>query len=432
MNVKTSNLRWMRLKELSITTLFGWLPTIASGVKLRNKVYRSIFKHVGKAVYIQDGVEVIGAHNVEIGDGVYIYRGVRINAPDNNCRVLIGDRAALERGIDIAGGENCQIEIGERTFIGPYTCIGGPGHVKIGKHCMIAAQTGIIANNHVFADPVQKIRDQGVTRKGITIEDDCWLGYGVKVLDGVTIGQGSVIGAGAVVTKDIPPYSVAVGMPARVISNRKQPKLVKHTGDRKYSYALKDDNRLSSLNSTLSEMEKTARQNHKNDRLVNQNSSSQLIFENLLHALLECVRQAMHVDTVAVLLGTESGQQLAVRATLGLEEEIETGVRIPVGQGFAGHIAACRELTIVDDLSQVDVFSPILRKKGLRSMLGVPLLLEDRAIGVFHVGTLRPRHFTSNEAQMMQSIAERISLAVEPLLRLWSSPIQTSNANKAK
>ncbi len=74
--------------------------------------------------------------------------------------------------------------------------------------------------NHNFADTSQKIIDQGVTCKGIVIEDDCWLGFGVKVLDGVTIGKGSVIGAGAIVTKDIPPFSIAVGVPARVIKSR--------------------------------------------------------------------------------------------------------------------------------------------------------------------------------------------------------------------
>ena len=84
-----------------------------------------------------------------------------------------------------------------------------------------------------------------------------------------------------------------------------------------------------------------------------------------------------------------------------------------------GQIAASRELAIVYDLSQVNVFSTILRKKGLHSMLGVPLLAKERVIGVFHVGTLRPRHFTSHEAQRMQSVAGRIGLAVEPLLD-WS------------
>jgi acetyltransferase-like isoleucine patch superfamily enzyme len=86
---------------------------------------------------------------------------------------------------------------------------------------MIASHSGIYANNHNFADPTQPICKQGNSYKGITVEEDCWLGSGVRVLDGVTIGRGSIIGAGAVVTKDIPPYSIAVGVPAKVVSQRK-------------------------------------------------------------------------------------------------------------------------------------------------------------------------------------------------------------------
>ncbi|NJM73600.1 MAG: acyltransferase [Scytonema sp. RU_4_4] len=112
------------------------------------------------------------------------------------------------------------ITIDEDTYIGPYVCIAGPGDIKIGKACLIAPHSGIFANNHIFADPTRRIGDQGVTRKGIVIKDDCWLGHNVTVLDGVTIGKGSIIGAGSVVSKDIPPYSIAVGAPARVIKSR--------------------------------------------------------------------------------------------------------------------------------------------------------------------------------------------------------------------
>ncbi|MBD2113713.1 acyltransferase [Nodosilinea sp. FACHB-141] len=87
---------------------------------------------------------------------------------------------------------------------------------------MIASHCCIYANNRGFDDLTRPIHSQPLTTVGITIEDDCWLGTGVKVLDGVTIGTGSVIGAGAVVSRDIPPYSVAVGIPARVIKSRKK------------------------------------------------------------------------------------------------------------------------------------------------------------------------------------------------------------------
>ncbi|MBC1237775.1 transferase [Nostoc linckia z18] len=210
-----------RAQELLVTTIFGDLPTLLFGSKLRNLVYRSIFAKIGSPVYIQNGVELNSAYCIEIGNGVYIFKGVRLDASGHkNNRIYLANRVAIERYVDIGCLENTYIHIDEDTFIGPNVCIEGPGDIKIGKHCMIAAHSGIYANNHNFADPMRPIKSQGVTRKGIVIEDDCWLGHKVTVLDGVTIGQGSVIGAGAVVNKDIPPFSVAVGIPARVIKNR--------------------------------------------------------------------------------------------------------------------------------------------------------------------------------------------------------------------
>ncbi len=396
MSIKKIDSKLMRLRELLVTTLVGWVPTITLGVLLRRVLYRTIFKRFGTSVFIQDDAEFISACNIEIGDGAHIFRGVRLYAGGDRSRICLGAQVTLQLGVDISAGENCYIEIAERTFIGSYTCISGPGHVKIGKDCLIAAHSGIVANNHNFADPLQKIQEQGITRKGIVIEDDCWLGYGVKVLDGVTIGQGSVIGAGAVVTKDIPPYSVAVGVPARVHASRLP----------------------SPISDALTEVEKIAELSHQRLQAVNEIPLN-FVFENLLQALLKCIRQIMQVDTITVLLRTEGGQQLAVRATLGLEEEIAEQIRIPLGRGFAGHIAASGELMIVDDLSKVEVASPILRDKGIRSMIGVPLLVENRVIGVFHIGTFCPRQFTKDDAQLLQLVGDRIGLVIDSLLELW-------------
>ncbi|MEH2193718.1 MAG: acyltransferase [Nostoc sp.] len=210
-----------RVQELFVTTVLGDIPTILLGSKLRNLGYRRIFAQIGSPVYIQNGVEFNGTSCIEIGNGVYIFKGVRLDARGHkNNRIYLGNRVAIERNVDIGCLEDTCIHIDEDTFIAPNVCIEGPGDIKIGKHCMIAAHSGIYANNHNFAEPMELIKYQGVTRKGIVIEDDCWLGHGVTVLDGVTIGKGSVIGAGAVVNKDIPPFSVAVGIPARVIKNR--------------------------------------------------------------------------------------------------------------------------------------------------------------------------------------------------------------------
>lgn len=209
-----------RRQEALITTLVGWVP-LSPGFALRQKLYRSIFAKLGSPVFIRPGAEFVGADCIEVGNRVNIQRGVRVDSKGQNNRISLADWVHLDRGVDIrATGDNCHIAIGEHTAVNPYTCIHGPGPITIGKDCLIASHVGIYANNHVFADPNRKIREQGLTCEGIVIGDDCWLGAGVKVVDGVTIGQGSVIGAGAVVTKDIPPYSIAVGVPAKVIGQR--------------------------------------------------------------------------------------------------------------------------------------------------------------------------------------------------------------------
>ncbi|OUL26700.1 acyltransferase [Nostoc sp. 106C] len=219
-----------RLQQLLLTTFLGDIPTIFGGVKLRNMIYRTIFARLGSSVYIQDGVEFISTNSIEVGNGVYIFKGVRIDGKGHeNNKIHLENGVVLERNVLIGALNNTYIHIGQDTFIGPSVCIAGPGEIKIGKHCLIAAHTGIYANNHNFADPMELIKYQGISSQGIVIEDDCWLGHGVKVLDGVTIGRGCVIGAGAVVTKDIPPFSVAVGVPARVIKSRSNKEVAKST-----------------------------------------------------------------------------------------------------------------------------------------------------------------------------------------------------------
>ncbi|MEO1428660.1 MAG: acyltransferase [Cyanobacteria bacterium J06633_8] len=207
--------------ERFLTTIFGGIPNIFLGKKIRNFVYRSILHRIGKSVNIQHFVELIGTPYIEIGNRVSLLKGVQINAlghPKN--KVSIKDRVRLERGVDIRSLYNTHILIDENVYIGPYVIITGTGNVKIGKNCLIAPHCGIFANNHVFADPTQTIEAQGTTGEGIVIENDCWLGHNVTVLDGVRIGEGSIIGAGSVVNKSIPAFSIAVGTPARVIKNR--------------------------------------------------------------------------------------------------------------------------------------------------------------------------------------------------------------------
>ncbi|MEY3221354.1 MAG: hypothetical protein RLZZ203_210 [Cyanobacteriota bacterium] len=210
-----------RFQELFITTILGDLPTIVMGPQLRRFVYRNIFKSIGNEVFIQHGVELIGSSCIEIGNGVNIFKGVRLDAKGHkHNKIDIQNWVTIERNVDIGSMDNTSIYIGENTYIAPGVCIAGQGDIHIGKNCLIAANSGIYANNHVFTDLSLPVKQQGTTREGIIIEDDCWLGHGVTVLDGVKIGKGSIIGAGAVVSKNIPPYSIAVGVPAKVIKDR--------------------------------------------------------------------------------------------------------------------------------------------------------------------------------------------------------------------
>ncbi|MEC4817145.1 MAG: acyltransferase [Scytonema sp. PMC 1069.18] len=213
--------QFQRFQEVLVTSLLGGLPNIVLGPKLRNLVYRNIFPRLGRSVYIQDGVEFIGTSSIYLENNVFLFRGVRIDGKGHpNNKICIEDGVAIERNVSIGCVDDTRINIGQETFIGPSVCIAGPGDIMIGKRCLIAAHTGIYANNHNFSDPIEPIKYQGISRVGIVIEDDCWIGHGAVILDGVTVGQGSVIGAGAVVTKDIPPFSVAVGVPARIIKSR--------------------------------------------------------------------------------------------------------------------------------------------------------------------------------------------------------------------
>jgi acetyltransferase-like isoleucine patch superfamily enzyme len=220
--MKSVQTKLQHFLEVVFTTILSGLPLRIIGSNLRTSLYRLIFSHLGQRVYIQNGVDFLAMKNIEVSDSVRIYKGANIDASGHpNNRIHLADEVLIKQGVNIQALNNTQVFIDKGTLLSPYVCIAGPGNIRIGKSCMIASHSGIYANNHIFSDLATDIAAQGVTRKGIVIEDDCWLGHAVTVLDGVTIGKGSVIGAGSVVTKDIPPYSVAVGVPAKVIKSRK-------------------------------------------------------------------------------------------------------------------------------------------------------------------------------------------------------------------
>jgi serine phosphatase RsbU (regulator of sigma subunit)/anti-sigma regulatory factor (Ser/Thr protein kinase) len=138
-----------------------------------------------------------------------------------------------------------------------------------------------------------------------------------------------------------------------------------------------------------------------------------LPLDELLNELLVRIADIIGSDTAAFLLLEDNGQMLLARAAKGIEEEVEQGVRIPVGRGFAGRIAAERRAIFIPDVDHADILNPILRERGIRSLLGVPLLVEGRVIGVMHVGTLTPREFTAADRELLQLAADRAAMAID-------------------
>jgi signal transduction histidine kinase len=165
--------------------------------------------------------------------------------------------------------------------------------------------------------------------------------------------------------------------------------------------------------SRLFEAERRGRMRVEQVQTVMEATLANLGFEELVPELLRRLREVLHVDTAAVLMLDETTNELVARAAVGLEEEVEQGVRIPVGGGFAGRIAAEARPIVLDDVDHAHVLNPILREKGIKSMLGVPLILADKVIGVLHIGTLEHRFFGSEDVELLQLVASRAAIAIE-------------------
>lgn len=176
-------------KRLGLAKVSG-LFFVGKGAKINHKSHI----YCGKNVKFEADSEIHGlsTHGLHFGDNVTIGRFTSI-------------RPSSYYGV---GNIGYGLEMGDNSSIGPYGFVGCSGHIKIGKNVMIGPRVSLFAENHNFKDTSESIKSQGVNNKGITIEDDCWIGSGVIILDGVTIGHGSVIGAGTLVTKDVDANSV--------------------------------------------------------------------------------------------------------------------------------------------------------------------------------------------------------------------------------
>lgn len=160
---------------------------------------------IGKRVKIEDGVSIqsVSENGIQFGDNVTICQNAIIR-PSGFYGGLLG------KGF----------KMGHHSSIGAFSYIGCSGQINIGNYVMIGPRCTMIAEEHNFSDENKIMQKQGVTQKGINIEDNVWIGANATILDGVTIKSGCIIGAGAVVTKSTEPNSVYVGVPARKIKER--------------------------------------------------------------------------------------------------------------------------------------------------------------------------------------------------------------------
>ncbi|HUZ01230.1 MAG TPA: DapH/DapD/GlmU-related protein [Thermomicrobiaceae bacterium] len=175
---------------------------IGNRVSIRNP---HLFR-AGRGVVIDDGViiDALGEWGVALGDGVTIAAGTIIKCS----------------GVLWSPGKG--LIVGRGSSIGEYSFVGATGGVRIGANVLCGQRVSFHSENHAYDDPERLIRDQGLSRRGIEIDDDCWIGSGAIVLDGVRIERGAVVAAGTVVTRSVDPYTVVAGVPAHVIGRRGQ------------------------------------------------------------------------------------------------------------------------------------------------------------------------------------------------------------------
>lgn len=191
---------------------------------LRGLFLKPFLKSSAGIIFLGRRVKVKHAYQLSAGKNLILDDNVSINALSvngiklGNHVSIAGDSILFCTGIIAQKGTG--IIIGDRTGIGARAFIAGQGGVTIGNDVITGPNIQVFSENHNFNDSSLTIKEQGVTRQPTVIGNNCWLGGGITILAGVTIGDGCVIAAGSVVTKSVPPNSIVAGIPAKVIKTR--------------------------------------------------------------------------------------------------------------------------------------------------------------------------------------------------------------------
>lgn len=212
---------WPLLKY-ELIMLFCMRVPGALGLVLRSKLYPALLGKCGRNVAFGMNVTLRHPHKIEIGDNVIIDDNCLLDAKGrDNTGIRIGNGVFLGRN-SILSCKNGDIVLGANVNIGFNCEVFSGSRVTLGNDTLVAAYCYFIGGDHDPQDIEASVTRQGSRSEGIDVGEKCWFGAGVKVLDGVAIGQNSILGAGAVVTKSVPAYAVAVGIPARQIRDRRR------------------------------------------------------------------------------------------------------------------------------------------------------------------------------------------------------------------
>jgi acetyltransferase-like isoleucine patch superfamily enzyme len=193
------------------------------GPFVRGVFVKPFLRRSDGSFFLGRGSKILSMGKLSVGKNVFIGAYGYLDCMSVG-GVTLGDNVTIREGCWLqltSRYENpgASITIGNQVYIGPRAVLGAAAPLIIGDRCQFGANVSLVAENHKF-DGDGEIFDQGVSREGIKIGQDVWMGNNVTVLDGVTVGDGALIGAGTVVTKSVPPRSVVVGVPGRVIKVR--------------------------------------------------------------------------------------------------------------------------------------------------------------------------------------------------------------------
>ena len=212
---------WSLVKYEVIVMLCSAMPG-ALGLLLRSKLYPRLLGATGRSVTFGVNVVLRHPHKIRIGDNVVIDDGCCLDAKGtDNAGIAIGDGVFIGRNT-ILSCKNGDIVIDDHANIGFNVEIFSASRVRLGKNTLVAAYTYLVGGDHLYDQLDTPVLYQGRTAQGIEVDDNVWLGAHVVVSDGSQVGRDAIIGAGAVVIGHVPPFHIAVGVPAKIIRDRRE------------------------------------------------------------------------------------------------------------------------------------------------------------------------------------------------------------------